>query len=102
MAEHGIENYAAQIGTFGPSDDDVVNWFRFHPATPITGPIHDAIRVGFRSLAIDLLKLLPSSPDRTLAMRKLQDAMMSANACVANHQDESVPQLNPHSGTKDV
>jgi hypothetical protein len=34
---------------------------------------------------------LPVGPDRTLALRKLQDAMMSANACLANAQTEDEP-----------
>lgn len=80
----------------------MLNWFRFHPATAVTGPIHDQIRVGYRKLAEKMLELLPEGPDRTLALRKLQDAMMAANACVANAQPEDAPALNEHSGKTDI
>lgn len=74
-----------------------LNWFRFHPATAETGPIHDGIRGAFRQTARHLLSVLPEGPDKTVALRKLQDAMMSANACVANNYPDG-PAINPHSG----
>jgi hypothetical protein len=68
-------------------DPVMLNWFRFHPATTITGPQHDELRAHFRALAEVLLIRLPGSPDKTVALRKLQDAMMAANACIANAAD---------------
>lgn len=82
-------------------EPDVLNWFRYHPATEITGPQHDDVRLRFRELAGHLLDALPDGPDKTLALRKLQEAMMSANACIANNQTDDQPQRNPHSGTTD-
>ena len=81
----------------GPRDDAILNWFAFHPATAVTGPIHDAIRTDFRATAKALLEVLPAGPDRTVALRKLQEAMWAANACVACNQTEDQPQRNPHS-----
>lgn len=81
----------------GPTSETVESWFTYHPATPITGPIHDNIRATFRAAAHGLIDLLPEGPDKTLALRKLQEAMWSANACVANAQTEDQPARNPHS-----
>lgn len=83
----------------GPDDATVLGWFRFHPATATTGPTHDAIRQAFRATAQNLLGFLPEGPDRTLALRKFQEAMMFANACLANSQtpEEDAQALNPHS-----
>jgi hypothetical protein len=51
-------------------DPVMLNWFRFHPATTITGPQHDELRAHFRALAEVLLIRLPGSPDKTVALRK--------------------------------
>lgn len=67
---------------FGLDIDEV---FSFHPATPETGPIHDQIREICRSTAKDLDILMPECPEATLAIRKLQETMMFANAAVAIH-----------------
>ena len=79
------------------SDDDIRNWFHFHPATAVTGPKHDRVRSTFRATADHLLRELPAGPDRTLALRKLQEAMWAANSAIACNQTEDAPQLNPHS-----
>lgn len=65
------------------SKSDVKNWFEFHPATETTGPLHDSVRAEFRKLALDLYDTLPEGPDRSVALRKLQEAMWAANACIA-------------------
>lgn len=62
---------------------DVENWFVYHPATDVTGPIHDSIRLEFRQLALNLYDMLPEGPDRTIALRKVQEAMWAANAAIA-------------------
>jgi hypothetical protein len=68
----------------GPQDEQVLGWFDFHPATMTTGPLHAGIRAAFKLLAHDLLTNLPPGADRTLALRKLQEAMWAANSCIAN------------------
>jgi hypothetical protein len=73
----------------GPNPDTVLNWFRFHPATPETGPIHEIIRDNYRDLAQFLLTHLPEGADKTIALRALQAAMWAANACVANSTPEA-------------
>lgn len=64
---------------------DVDGRFRFHPATPATGPKHDEIREKHRKLGLWLLANVPNSRERSLALTALQEAMMWANAAVAIH-----------------
>ena len=75
------------------------NWFAFHPATRTTGPLHDDVREQFRNLAHWLARKLPSGPDRTLTIRKLQEAMWSANATIAcdpeRHDYTSIQKPDP-------
>jgi len=73
------------------SDRDLVNsWFSFHPAsTPEKINAHELIRDGFKGLAFRLLYLLPPGPDRTVAMRKLREAMYAANATLACNTTEN-------------
>lgn len=64
---------------------DIDQVFAFHPATEKTGPVHDEVRRVCREAAHELEALTPPSPEQTLALRKLQEAMMHANAAVAIH-----------------
>ena len=84
----------------GPTRDTVINWFTYHPATPRTGPQHDHVRSSFRLVANDLWDLLPDGPDKTLALRKLQEAMMSANACIANDNMFAYMAASPNPNTE--
>lgn len=67
--------------SLGLDASDVDNLFSFHPATPETGPLHDAVRDSCRDLAHHLLAIVPPSAERTTAIRKV----MHANAGVACH-----------------
>ncbi len=64
---------------------DIDETFAFHPAGPVTGQVHDAVRTACREAAHDLAALMPPSAEATLALRALQQAMMWANAAVAIH-----------------
>ena len=64
---------------------DVNERFRFHPATPATGPKHEEIRERHRELALWVLANVPNGRERALALTALQEAMMWANAGVAIH-----------------
>lgn len=63
--------------------------FTFHPATPETGPAHDAVRSRCRELASWFDEVLPDSREKSLALTAVQEAMMWANGAVAIH---GVPQ----------
>lgn len=59
--------------------------FRFHAATDITKPKHEAVRDKIRLLALWVLDDIPASRERALALTALQEAMMWANAAIAIH-----------------
>ncbi len=46
---------------------------------------HEEVRVQIKLVAHDLNSLLPESPEKTLAIRHLQQAMMYANSAIAIH-----------------
>lgn len=57
--------------------------FSYHPATPETAPQHEAVRGVFLQVVDDLWRLVPDGPEKTLVLRKLQEAQMFANLAVA-------------------
>lgn len=66
-----------------PMSEQVLDRFRFHPATASTGPAHQHIRDLFGSLAGHLLECVPPGRHQSLALTSLQEAMMWANAAIA-------------------
>jgi hypothetical protein len=63
--------------------DDVLDRFRFHPATPDTGPVHDTVRAEHQGLAEFILSTVPPGRHQSLALTALQESMMWCNAAVA-------------------
>jgi hypothetical protein len=63
--------------------DEVFEQFAYHPATPHTAKVHDMLRQGYADHAADIWDLIPDGPEKTLAMRKLQESLMYANLAVA-------------------
>lgn len=62
-----------------------MNRFSFHPATPTTGPKHDAVREIFRTAALGLRDVFGEEGSReiSLAFTKLEEGMHWANAHIA-------------------
>ena len=63
--------------------DDALDQFAYHPATEDTAPRHDAIRSAFLSFVGEVWPLIPDGPEKTLAVRRLQESQMFANLAVA-------------------
>lgn len=63
--------------------DEERNRFRFHPATPATGPRHDAVRKAAERFAAELAEVVPAGRHRALALTAAQEAMVWANAGIA-------------------
>ena len=63
--------------------DEVFDQFAYHPATKDTAKTFSIIRALFKPLAHELWDLVPDVPEKTLALRKLQEAQMYANLAVA-------------------
>jgi len=66
-----------------PAHDEVIDRFRYHPATTATGPMHAAVRREFIRLADWILSTVPAGRHRDLALTALQDSCMWTNAAVA-------------------
>lgn len=69
----------------GMFHDDVERIFTYH--APDAGKVvaHEAVRDACRFAAHELVQIMVESPEATLAIRKLQEAMMYANAAIAIH-----------------
>lgn len=59
--------------------------FSFHPGNAVTGPKHDALRSLLKGTAEQLALIVPDSAEKTLMLRKLQEAMFYGNAAIALH-----------------
>lgn len=65
---------------------DLNNRFKWHqPRTQEVGETHDAIRRSCASLAHDLNDWVPEGREKSLAITKLEEVMMWANAGVARN-----------------
>jgi hypothetical protein len=66
--------------------------FAYHPPTSDRiGALHSYVRARHASLAHDLERDLPACRERSLALTKLEESMMWANAAIArvlNYQDD--------------
>lgn len=73
---------------------DLDSIFSFHlPDSDEKRDHHDRIRESARLLAKDWDMFVPDSPEKALAIRKLQEAMMYANSAIAQYykHDEIEP-----------
>jgi len=63
--------------------------FSYHPPHPVLVNVFLKIREEAKSLAFTLNANCPESRELSLAMTKLEEAVMWANAAIARHQDEA-------------
>lgn len=59
------------------------NDFGFHPATEITRPMHEAVRVKMYQLAEWIIDNTPQGRDQSLALSALEDVAMRCNKAIA-------------------
>lgn len=59
--------------------------FTYHAPSPYQQDIYEAIRTSALSLALTIHNSVPKCADRTAAIRKLREVVMTANAAVALH-----------------
>jgi|TARA_Y100000310_G_scaffold199226_2_gene199219 hypothetical protein len=60
--------------------------FTYHPPTEDSVPKFTAIRDEAKDLALLIVRLCPPSRERSLALTKLEEAVMWANAGIARNQ----------------
>ena len=70
------------------SDDDIDNWFTYHSPGDAQQIAYMAIRSAARKLAFVIRDCCPASADTTAAIRRLREAVMTANASVACAKEE--------------
>lgn len=63
--------------------DQLQNWFTYHSPTPEQLPKYQAIREAGLNLAAVIVQNSPASADQTAAVRKVREAVMTANASIA-------------------
>lgn len=68
----------------GVTPDDVNHWFTYHPpANESQKANYKKLREAGREFAQTILACTPSCPDQTVAVRKVREAVMVANAAIA-------------------
>ena len=68
------------------SKSDLDNWFTYHAPTSDQLVAYEKIRGDARSFANTINELVPDSADKTAALRKLRECVMTANAAIACYQ----------------
>jgi hypothetical protein len=66
-----------------PIDETVEQVFSYHRPTEDQVPKYEQIRAAAKQLAQVIVNTCPPSADRTAALRKVREAVMTANASVA-------------------
>ena len=62
---------------------DIDNWFTYHSPTPEQLPKYQHLRDEAKALAHTINLLVPECPDKSAAIRKLRECIMTANAAIA-------------------
>lgn len=62
---------------------EALDQFAYHPATPDTAPRHSAVRDETADFLTRMWDQIPDGPEKTLAIRKLQEFQMYANLAIA-------------------
>ncbi|MGF2618482.1 hypothetical protein FZC84_21185 [Rossellomorea vietnamensis] len=65
---------------------EIENRFTFHPATPEKAEKYEGIRNEARQLAHILNELCPDGRELSIAMTKLDEVVMFANASIARNE----------------
>lgn len=63
--------------------EDVLDQLAYHPATPEVSEKYAAMRAECTALVKNTWNLIPDGPEKTLAMRGLQQFLMHANLAIA-------------------
>ena len=67
----------------GITEEQLKNWFTYHSPTSEALPKYQAIREAGFTLAKAIVNNSPASADQTAAVRKVREAVMTANAAIA-------------------
>lgn len=68
-----------------PPNDPIEELFTYHPPTPEQAENYKEIRSAAKVLVRIIDRVCPAGPDRTTAVRKIREAVMTANASIATN-----------------
>lgn len=63
--------------------DKIPHWFTYHPPTKDKQQKYEAIRASAAQLAMAICDNTPQCADQSAALRKLREAVMTANQSIA-------------------
>lgn len=66
-----------------PQHYDVENIFTYHAPSKLQQAAYEQLRLDAKKLAVQVLSLVPPSRERSLALTKLEETVMWANAGIA-------------------
>ena len=70
------------------TDEQIDNWFTYHPPSQDQTHAYNRIRDQGRKLAFVIRDSCPPGPDTTVAIRKLRETIMAANLAIACHEGD--------------
>jgi hypothetical protein len=84
--EDGMVDDPGNFNLEAPTFQDIMNRFTYHP--PKSGQVgrYEDIRDKARSLAVLIVGICPTSCERSLAITKIEEAVMWANAAIARNE----------------
>lgn len=82
VAEKGY-GQQAMAGREKSAEEIISDLFTYHPPTPTAAQSYETIRDAAKHLALVIWKNCPYGADRTAAIRKLRETVMTANAAIA-------------------
>lgn len=65
------------------TDESIDEIFQYHAPDDEQKAAYEVLREEARVLARLIIRLCPPGPDQTVAIRKLRECIMTANACIA-------------------
>lgn len=69
-------------------EDKVLELFTYHKPFGDQASRYESIRAIAKEFAVHLLDVCPDSPERTVAIQRLQESVMWANASIAVNEKE--------------
>lgn len=66
-----------------PTEADLKHWFTYHSPQPGQAEKYESLRHWGFQLSMGILQLCPAGPDRIAAIRKVREAVMTANQAIA-------------------
>jgi len=70
-----------------PTPEELENWFQYHGPDEVQIAKYAVLRLKGKELAAAMLDNCPTCADTTAAIRKVREAVMTANAAIACYQD---------------